>query len=76
MHQLNPQGQHCPYLIVAAFPKRMPQIIGRTYKRADAEAHMRFLQRRMTQGTFYLVYDPEPIDKELSLNARQRPAES
>ena len=58
MNQLKSQGQHCPYLVVAAFPGRMPQIIGRTYNRVDAEAHVRFLRRRMMEGSFFLVFDP------------------
>lgn len=49
-----------PYLVVAAFPKEMPRTIARTYNKSDAEDHVRFLQRRMPRGEFYVVFDPEP----------------
>jgi hypothetical protein len=52
-------GQHCPYLVVVIFAGRMPQIIGRTYNRADAEAQVRFLQRQMKNGSFFVAFDPE-----------------
>ena len=52
------QGQHCPYLVVAAFPDRVPQVIGRTYNQMDAQTHIRFLKRKLKHGQFFLVYDP------------------
>ncbi|XHX77917.1 MAG: hypothetical protein RBJ76_26355 [Stenomitos frigidus ULC029] len=59
MTQQNPSAQYCPYLIVAAFPKGMPRTIARTYNQSDAEDHVRFLQRRLPKGEFYVVFDPE-----------------
>lgn len=56
------QGQHCPYLVVAAFPDRVPQVIGRTFNQMDAQTHVRFLKRKLKHGQFFLVYDPEIID--------------
>ena len=56
------QGQHCPYLVVAAFPERVPQVIGRTYNQMDAQTHVRSLKRRLKHGQFFLVYDPEITD--------------
>jgi hypothetical protein len=53
-------GQHCPYLVVAIFSGRMPQIVGRTFNRADAEAHVRFLQRRLAAGSFFVAFEPKP----------------
>ena len=53
-------GQHCPYLVVAIFAGRMPQIVGRTYNRADAEALVRFLQRRLGEGSFFVAFEPGP----------------
>lgn len=53
-------GQYCPYLVVANFPGRMPQIVGRTYNRADAEAQVRFLQRQIKNGSFFVAFEPEP----------------
>jgi hypothetical protein len=60
MSQLNAGDRHHPYLIVAAFPGKMPRAIGRTYNQSDAEEHVRFLQRRMNEGMFYIVFEPEP----------------
>ncbi len=51
-------GQHCSYLVLAIFPGQMPQIIGRTYNRADAEAQVRFLQRQMKNGDFFVAFEP------------------
>ncbi len=62
MNQTTPHGQHCPYLVVAAFPDRIPQVIGRTYNQIDAQTHIRFLKRRLQHGNFFLVYDPEVSD--------------
>lgn len=47
---------------MAAFPDRIPQVIGRTYNQIDAQTHIRFLKRRLQHGNFFLVYDPEVTD--------------
>lgn len=60
MSQPTITGCHRPYLVVAAFPGEMPRAIARTYNQSDAEDHVRFLQRRMSGGKFYVVFDPEP----------------
>ncbi|NEQ49559.1 MAG: hypothetical protein F6K11_05415 [Leptolyngbya sp. SIO3F4] len=64
MNQIHQQGQHCPYLVVAAFPDRIPQVIGRTYNQIDAQTHIRFLKRRLQHGRFFLVYDPTVTEAE------------
>jgi hypothetical protein len=48
-----------PYAIVAVFPGRKPQAVGRTCNRSDADAMARFLQRRIPKGTFYVTFEPE-----------------
>lgn len=60
MNSAQMSGQHCPYLVVAIFPGRMPQIVGRTYNRADAEVQVRFLQQRLKNASFFVAFDPEP----------------
>lgn len=50
---------HRPWTIVATFPGHKPKEIGRVRNRADADAHVRFLQRHVPQGAFYVVFDPE-----------------
>lgn len=70
MNQILHQGQHCPYLVVAAFPDRIPQVIGRTYNQMDAQTHVRFLKRRLKHGQFFLVYDPEITDAAELLNPK------
>ena len=63
MNQISEQqGQHCPYLVVAVFPDRVPQVIGRTFNQMDAQTHVRFLKRKLKHGQFFLVYDPEITD--------------
>lgn len=62
MSQLISAACHRPYLIVAAFPKAVPRIIACTYDKTDAEDHVRFLQRRIPGGKFYVVFDPEPVN--------------
>ena len=52
---------HRPYLIVADFPGQLPRSISRTCNQADADDHIRFLKRQITNGSFYIVYDPEPL---------------
>jgi hypothetical protein len=46
-----------PWIIIASFPNHAPKAIARTSYKTDAEAHIRFLQRYMTNGTFTIVYD-------------------
>lgn len=46
-----------PWVIIAAFPMHKPTAIWRTCHRADADAYVRFLQRHVTEGTFYVVFD-------------------
>ena len=65
------QGQHCPYLVVAAFPDKVPQVIGRTFNQADAQTHIRFLTRRLKHGQFFLVYDPGVSETE-DVQAQER----
>ncbi|NJO39728.1 MAG: hypothetical protein HC769_28860 [Cyanobacteria bacterium CRU_2_1] len=48
-----------PWAIVAAFPGHKPKIIARIQNRADADAHVRFLQQHIPQGEFYVVFEPE-----------------
>jgi hypothetical protein len=60
MNATQADGQYCPYLVVAIFAARMPQIVGRTYNRVDAEAQVRFLQRQMKNGSFFVAFEPEP----------------
>lgn len=74
MNQIPQQGQHCPYLVVAAFPDRIPQVIGRTYNQIDAQTHIRFLKRRLQHGSFFLVYDPAVTDAE-GLLKQNKPVE-
>ncbi len=53
-----------PWLIVAAFPTHHPRTIGRTRNRSDAEAMVRFLQRKIPNGSFSVVFaaDDSPTD--------------
>ncbi len=60
MNLIQIDGQHCPYLLVAIFSGRMPQIIGRAYNPSDAEAQVRFLQRRVKNGSFLVAFEAEP----------------
>lgn len=76
MNQIPQQGQHCPYLVVAAFPDRIPQVIGRTYNQIDAQTHIRFLKRRLQHGSFFLVYDPVVVDTEELVSQEKRIEES
>jgi hypothetical protein len=46
-----------PWIITATFPGHPPKAIARTSYKADAEAHIRFLQRYMSQGTFVVSYE-------------------
>ncbi|MEM7773825.1 MAG: hypothetical protein AAF327_25390 [Cyanobacteria bacterium P01_A01_bin.37] len=52
------KGQYCPYLVVAVFPPNLPHVIGRHYNRADADAEIRFLKRRVSKGSYFLAYEP------------------
>lgn len=60
------------WAIVAVFPGHKPKTIGRTCHRADADAYLRFLQRHITQGSFYVLYDPEQADTPTELARRNR----
>lgn len=50
-----------PFLIVADFPGQLPRAIARTCNQEDADDQIRFLKRQITHGSFYIVYDPEPL---------------
>ncbi|WP_416671058.1 hypothetical protein [Egbenema bharatensis] len=47
-----------PWQIIAVFPGLKPKPIGRTHNRADADDMVRFLQRKVPTGAFYVVFDP------------------
>jgi hypothetical protein len=51
-----------PWIIIATFPGHQPKPIARTSYKADAEAHIRFLQRYMSKGTYTIVCESEPGD--------------
>lgn len=57
LHQ--PMSTDRPYAIVAVFPGHKPKIISRTHNRSDAEDIVRFLQRRVPNATFYMIFEPE-----------------
>jgi hypothetical protein len=64
-HQPIPQRNERPsYAIIAAMPNHKPREIGRTCNRADAEDTVRFLQRRVKDGRFYVVFDPADTNNE------------
>jgi hypothetical protein len=46
-----------PWIITATFPGHPPKAIARTSYKADADAHIRFLQRYMSNGTFVVTYE-------------------
>jgi hypothetical protein len=46
-----------PWIITATFPGHPPKAIARTSYKADADAHIRFLQRYMSSGTFVVTYE-------------------
>lgn len=60
MTQPNSRNTHRSDLVVADFPGKLPRAIGRTYNKTDADDQVRFLKRRMANGSFYVVFDPEP----------------
>lgn len=63
-----PQANERPsYAIIAAMPNHKPREIGRTCNRADADDMVRFLQRRVKDGKFYVVFDPADTDNDFSL---------
>jgi hypothetical protein len=53
-----------PWVIMAIFPGYPPREVGRTRHRADAEAYVRFLQRYMTQGSFYVMFEGDSADED------------
>jgi hypothetical protein len=53
-----------PWIITATFPGHPPKAIARTSYKADADAHIRFLQRYMSHGTFVVTYEePQTPDR-------------
>ena len=50
-----------PYAIVAAFPGQLPRAICRLCNQSDADDQVRFLQRMVGQGSFYVVFDPPQV---------------
>jgi hypothetical protein len=48
-----------PYAIIAAMPGHKPRAIGRSNNRIDADSMARFLQRKVPNGAFYVIFDPE-----------------
>lgn len=48
-----------PYAIIAAMPGHKPKAIGRSNNRIDADSMVRFLQRKVPNGSFYVVFDPD-----------------
>ncbi|MCU0569430.1 MAG: hypothetical protein MUF49_22990 [Oculatellaceae cyanobacterium Prado106] len=48
-----------PWMIIATFPGHPPKAIARTSYKADADAHIRFLQRYMNQGDFSVVLESD-----------------
>lgn len=66
------------WVIFAVFPGHPPKPIARLYNRSDAEDHMRFLQRWMAQGSFYVVFESgeEPLETiDNSVKAEGLPAD-
>jgi hypothetical protein len=51
-----------PWTIIATFPGHQPKAIARTSYKADAEAHIRFLQRYMSKGTYTLTCESESAE--------------
>jgi hypothetical protein len=47
-----------PWVLVAVMPQHKPRPIGQFVNRSDAEAMMRFLQRKVPSGAFYVLFDP------------------
>ncbi|MBD2090282.1 hypothetical protein H6F67_10500 [Microcoleus sp. FACHB-1515] len=50
-----------PYIIVASFPGQLPRAICRLYNQIDADDQVRFLQRQVGQGSFFVVFDPPQV---------------
>jgi len=59
-HTYSPDSYR-PYIIVAAFPGHLPRAIARFYNQSDADDQVRFLQRQVGQGAFYVVFDPPQV---------------
>lgn len=55
-HKPNPQR---PWALVAVMPQHQPRTIGRFANRSDAEAMMRFLQRKVPNGYYSVMFDPD-----------------
>lgn len=54
--QGNPSDR--PYLVIAAMPGHKPRIVGRANNRIDGDRMVRFLQRKVATGAFYLIFEP------------------
>lgn len=48
-----------PFAIIAAMPGHKPKAIGRSNSRIDADGTIHFLQRKVPNGSFYVIFDPE-----------------
>lgn len=48
------------YLVIVSTPGHKPTAIGRLANRVDADAMVRFLQRKVPNKTFYVVFEPHP----------------
>jgi hypothetical protein len=46
-------------MVLALFPDHKPKVIARTFNKSDAEAQVRFLQRSVPEGNFYVSLDPD-----------------
>jgi hypothetical protein len=60
MSLFNSLGTYPQNFIVADFPGELPRAIARTYNKIDAEDSVRFLKRKTANGSFFIVFDPEP----------------
>jgi hypothetical protein len=52
-----------PWIVMAVFPGHNPKPIAQTCYKSDAESHVRFLKRYMTQGKFYVVCEESSTGK-------------
>lgn len=60
--EIQPCNAHRPWVVVVIMPQQKPRPIGRYANRSDAEATLRFLQRKVPNGAFYVIFDPaEPM---------------
>jgi len=47
-----------PYLVIAAMPGHKPRVVGSANNRIDGDRMVRFLQRKVATGAFYLIFEP------------------